>query len=171
MKIGLRLGKQLTRRLMRWRSTAIPIVQTALAAGLSWLAAVHVVHHRAPFFAPVAAVVCLGMTLGQQFRRVIELIAGVGLGVGVGALLMSATGTGPWQIALVVALAMSVAVLLDGGSVITGQAAVSAILVATLCLPGDTSGLNRLIDGVIGGATGLVLVGLFPWTTRLDAVR
>jgi uncharacterized membrane protein YgaE (UPF0421/DUF939 family) len=111
------------------------------------------------------------MALGQQFRRVIELIAGVGLGVGVGALLMSATGTGPWQIALVVALAMSVAVLLDGGSVITGQAAVSAILVATLCLPGDTSGLNRLIDGVIGGATGLVLVGLFPWTTRLDAVR
>jgi len=31
----------LTRRLRRWRSTAVPIVQAALAAGLSWLVAVH----------------------------------------------------------------------------------------------------------------------------------
>src|SRR2546427_10626159 len=107
-----RFGEELTRRLSRWRST--------------------VVDHRAPFFAPVAAVVCLGMTLGQRLRRTIELIVGVGLGVGVGDLLISAVGTGPWQIAVVVALAMSVAVLLDGGSVITGHAAVSAILGAML---------------------------------------
>ena len=154
------LRDELMRRLSRWRSTAVPIVQAALAAGLSWLVAVHVVDHRAPFFAPVAAVVCLGMTLGQRLRRTIELIVGVGLGVGVGDLLISAVGTGPWQIAVVVALAMSVAVLLDGGAVITGQAAVSAILVATLCLPGATSGVNRLVDGLIGGATGLLVVGL-----------
>jgi uncharacterized membrane protein YgaE (UPF0421/DUF939 family) len=157
-----RLGEQLAHRLRRWRSAAVPIVQAALAAGLSWLVAVHIVAHRAPFFAPVAAVVRLGMTLGQRLRRVIELIVGVGLGVGVGDLLISVLGTGPWQIALVVALVMSVAVLLDGGLVITGQAAVSAILVATLCLPGDTSGVNRLVDGLIGSATGLLAVGVFP---------
>src|SRR3989441_10156370 len=78
------------------------------------------------------------------------------------SLLISAIGTGPWQIALVVALAMSVAVLLDGGAVITVQSAVSAILIVTLYLPGDTSGLNRLVDGLIGGVTGLVVVGVFP---------
>jgi len=164
------LRDELMRRLSRWRSTAVPIVQAALAAGLSWLVAVHVVDHRAPFFAPVAAVVCLGMTLGQRLRRTIELIVGVGLGVGVGDLLISAIGTGPWQIALVVALAMSVAVLLDGGAVITGQAAVSAILVATLCLPGATSGVNRLVDGLIGGATGLLVVGLFRRSVSASAV-
>src|SRR2546427_8910001 len=71
-----RFGEELTRRLSRWRST--------------------VVDHRAPFFAPVAAVVCLGTTLGQRLRRTIELIVGVGLGVGVGDLLISAIGTGPW---------------------------------------------------------------------------
>jgi hypothetical protein len=117
-------------------TTAVPIAQAALAAGLSWLVAVHIVDHRAPFFAPVAAVVCLGITLGQRLRRVIELIVGVGLGVGVGDVLISAIGTGPWQIALVVALAMSIAVLLDGGAVITVQSAVSAILMVTLYLPG-----------------------------------
>ncbi len=164
------LRDELMRRLSRWRSTAVPIVQAALAAGLSWLVAVHVVDHRAPFFAPVAAVVCLGMTLGQRLRRTIELIVGVGLGVGVGDLLISAIGMGPWQIAVVVALAMSVAVLLDGGAVITGQAAVSAILVATLCLPGATSGVNRLVDGLIGGATGLLVVGLFRRSVSASAV-
>ena len=164
------LRDELMRRLSRWRSTAVPIVQAALAAGLSWLVAVHVVDHRAPFFAPVAAVVCLGMTLGQRLRRTIELIVGVGLGVGLGDLLISAIGTGPWQIAVVVALAMSVAVLLDGGAVITGQAAVSAILVATLCLPGATSGVNRLVDGLIGGATGLLVVGLFRRSVSASAV-
>ncbi len=164
------LRDELMRRLSRWRSTAVPIVQAALAAGLAWLVAGHIVGHRAPFFAPVAAVVCLGMTLGQRLRRTIELIVGVGLGVGVGDLLISAIGTGPWQIALVVALAMSVAVLLDGGAVITGQAAVSAILVATLCLPGATSGVSRLVDGLIGGATGLLVVGLCRRSVSASAV-
>src|SRR5256884_6483669 len=131
-----------THRLTRWRNTAVPIVQAALA--------------------PVAAVVCIGIPLGRRLRRVIELIVGVGLGVGVGDLLLSAIGTGPWQIALVVTLAMSVAVLLDGGAVITVQSAVSAILMVTLYLPGDTSGLNRLVDGLIGGVTGFVVIGVFP---------
>src|SRR5437879_7568230 len=130
-----RFGEEVTRRLSRLRST--------------------VVDHRAPFFAPVAAVVCLGITLGQRLRRVIELIVGVGLGVGVGDLLISAIGTGPWQVAVVVALAMSVAVLLDGGAVITVQSAVSAILLVRLYLTGATSGHKRLLDGLSGAVAGL----------------
>src|SRR2546427_2109619 len=101
------LSEELTRRLTRWRNTAVPIVQAALAAGLSWLVAVHLVDHRAPFFAPVAAVVCLRITLGQRLRRGIELFVGGGLGVGVGDLLISAIGTGPWPNALAAALARS----------------------------------------------------------------
>jgi Fusaric acid resistance protein-like len=115
-------GSQLEHRLRRWRSAALPIAQAALAA-------------------PIAAVVCLSLSLGERLRRVIELIVGVAVGVGVGDLLISRIGTGPWQIALVVALAMSVAVLLDCGAVGTVQAAV--------------------VDGLIGVATGLLAVGVF----------
>src|SRR5262249_62323162 len=161
-------GSPLGRRLRRWRSAALPIAQAATAAGLSWLIAVHIVGHRVPFFAPVAAVVCLSLSLGERLRRAIDLIVGVGLGVGVGDLLISRIGTWPWQIALVVALAMSVAVLLDGGAVITGQAAVSAILVAALCPAGGTSRLNRPIDGAVGGATCPLAGGLFPATAYLE---
>ena len=94
-------------------------------------------------------------------RRVIELIVGVAVGVGGGDLLISRIGTGPWQIALVVALAMSVAVLLDCGAVSSVQAAVSAILISTLYVPGEVIGINRVVDGLIGGATGLVAAGVF----------
>ena len=68
LEIRSRLGEELTRRLTRWRNAAVAIVQAALAAGLSWLVAVHIVDHRAPFFAPVAAVVCLGITLEPELE-------------------------------------------------------------------------------------------------------
>src|SRR5262245_59525528 len=160
-----RLSEHLTERLSCWRSIAVPVVQTALAAGLSWFVAVHLFGHRAPLFAPVAAIVCIDMTPGQRLCRAIELILGASVGLGVGALLISATGTGPWQIAVVVALATSVAVLLDGRAVINVQAAVSAILVVTLYVPGETGGIDRLFDGLIGAAIGLMIVAVFAWSS------
>jgi len=45
--------------------------------------------------------------------------------------------------------------------VINVQAAVSAILVATLHTPGDTGGLERLFDGLAGAAIGLAIVAVF----------
>jgi uncharacterized membrane protein YgaE (UPF0421/DUF939 family) len=126
------------------------------------LVAVHVADHRAPFFAPIAALLCLGVTLGQRLRRGIELVAGVTIGIGVGDLLISAIGTGPWQIALVVALAMSAAILLSGGLVITSQSAGSAVLVATLYLPRQISSVSRMVDALIGGVLGLAVAAMLP---------
>ncbi|MBB4969490.1 FUSC family protein [Saccharothrix violaceirubra] len=153
---------EVTRRIDRWRGTALPIVHTALAAGLSWWAAMAVAGHEHPFFAPIAAVVCLGVSLGQRLRRVVELVVGVSVGVGVGDVLISWIGTGPWQIALVVALAMSAATLLDGGAVIALQAGSSAVLVATLLPPSTGGGLDRMVDALVGGLVGLAVTALLP---------
>ncbi|MBB5954509.1 uncharacterized membrane protein YgaE (UPF0421/DUF939 family) [Saccharothrix tamanrassetensis] len=153
---------ELARRLKRWQSTALPIVQAALAAGLSWFVANTLVGHPHPFFAPIAAVVCLGVSLGQRLRRVVELVVGVSVGVGVGDVLISLIGSGPWQIALVVALAMSTAVLLDGGAVIALQSASSAVLVATLLPPSAGGGLDRMVDALVGGLVGLAVTALLP---------
>ncbi|MEU6150909.1 FUSC family protein [Actinosynnema sp. NPDC047251] len=153
---------EVVRRLQRWRGTALPIGQAALAAGLSWLVATSVVGHAHPFFAPIAAVVCLGVSLGQRLRRVVELVVGVSVGVGVGDVLISLIGSGPWQIALVVALAMSAAVLLDGGAVIALQSGSSAVLVATLLPPSAGGGLDRMVDALVGGLVGLAVTALLP---------
>jgi uncharacterized membrane protein YgaE (UPF0421/DUF939 family) len=152
----------LVRRLRRWQRTALPIVQAALAAGLSWWVATEVVGHPHPFFAPIAAVVCLGVSLGQRLRRVVELVAGVSVGVGIGDLLIGVIGSGAWQIALVVAIAMSTAVLLDGGAIIALQSASSAVLVATLLPPSAGGGFARMIDALIGGLVGLTVTALLP---------
>ncbi|GGU18986.1 FUSC family protein [Lentzea flava] len=150
------------RALTRWRGAALVIVQTALSAGLAWVVATLVVGHQHPFFAPIAAVVCLGVSLGQRLRRVSELVVGVSVGVGVGDALIGWIGSGPWQIALVVALAMSAAVLLDGGSVIALQAGSSAVLVATLLPPSAGGGFDRMIDALTGGLVGLAVAALLP---------
>jgi hypothetical protein len=60
-----RLGEHLSGRLSCWRSVAVPLVQAAFAAGVSWFVAAHLFGHRAPLFAPVAAIISIDMTLAS----------------------------------------------------------------------------------------------------------
>ncbi|MEV0229350.1 FUSC family protein [Nonomuraea sp. NPDC050786] len=138
------------------------IAQCAVGAAIAWLVAKDLLGHSRPFFAPIAVVVCIGVGLGQRLRRVVELVAGVSVGIGVGDLLVSWIGSGAWQIALVVAIAMATAVLLDRGSVIVLQAGSSAVLVATLLPPSGAGGFARMVDALVGGLVGLAAVALLP---------
>ncbi|WP_203417117.1 FUSC family protein [Jiangella ureilytica] len=146
-------------RLRRVRLTALPIVQSAIGAALSWwLATIPPIDHPQPFFAPIAALIILGGGLGQRLPRVLELVGGVAVGVLVGDLLVSWIGGGVVQLALVVALAMIAAVLVNGGPLIVTQAAASAVLVVALA-PAEPGGLNldRFVDALIGCCVGLVI--------------
>lgn len=153
---------RLTASVKRLRGSAFPVLQCALAAGLAWWIANDLIHHPNPFFAPIAAVVSLGISLGARLRRSVELMAGVTVGIGVGDLLISQIGTGAWQIVLVVALAMSTAIFLDGGPIISMQAGTSAVLVATLIPPERGGGPDRMIDALIGGLVGVLVVAFLP---------
>src|SRR5918998_6721737 len=127
----------------RLQMSALPIGQCAVAAGVAWFVATAVIGHARPFFAPIAAVISLGVSLGSRLRRVAELVVGVSLGVLVGDLLISQIGSGTWQIMLVVALAMAAAVFADGATLLVAQAGASAVLVATPLPPGGAGGLDR----------------------------
>jgi len=93
---------------------------------------------------------------GQRTRRAIELVIGVALGIAVADLMVSALGTSTPVLMLVVALAMSAALLLGGGPLLVSQAGVSAIFVATIERP-DTVTADRFIDALIGGAVALLV--------------
>ena len=155
--------------LHRVRASLLPILQCALAAGGAWWIATEVVGHPKPFFAPIAAVVSLGIALGARMRRSIELIVGVSVGIGIGDLLIVLIGSGTWQIVLVVALAMTIAVLLDGGPIIAVQAASSAVLVATLLPPGASGNFDRMLDALVGGLMGIAVVAIVPTHPMLRA--
>ncbi|MBA2559915.1 MAG: FUSC family protein [Propionibacteriales bacterium] len=135
------------------------IGQCAVAAGVAWVVAREVFGHPAPFFAPVAAVVCLGTTYGQRLRRVAEVSVGVSIGIGIADLFTQLMGRGAWQIAVIVGLAMSAAVLLDAGALFINQAAVQAILTTLLPLG---SGPSRIVDALIGGGVALVAASIVP---------
>ncbi|MET4165705.1 MULTISPECIES: FUSC family protein [Gordonia] len=152
----------LKNRLRRLRVSLVPIVQCALAAGVSWWIAVEIFVHPDPFFAPIAAVISLGLSLGQRWRRAAELVGGVAIGILVGDLFISLVGEGAWQIMIVVALAMTVAVFLDDGPLVPMQAASSAALVATLLPPGGVAGFHRALDALIGGLVGILVGALLP---------
>ncbi|HET8768537.1 MAG TPA: FUSC family protein, partial [Pedococcus sp.] len=87
------------------------VVQCGLGAATAWWVATHLLGHRQPFFAPVTAIVSLGLSYGQRLRRVIEVMIGVAVGVFVGDAFVHFFGSGTWQIAVVVVLAMSLAAL------------------------------------------------------------
>ena len=157
-------------RTMRARATqtaqlAPAILQTAVAASLAWVIASEVIGHPNPFFAPVGAIIALGVVLTARARRAVEIVVGVSLGVLVADLIVIALGSGTLQIALVVTLAMSFAVLSGGSRVLVGQAATSAALVATIDVPTAVS-LARPVDALVGGVTalavGLLLLPLSP---------
>jgi uncharacterized membrane protein YgaE (UPF0421/DUF939 family) len=148
-------------RISRVGARAFLLVQSAVAAGVGWWVAHDLFGHATPFFAPIVAVVCLGMSYGQRVRRVVEVAVGVAVGIFVADVFVHLAGSGAWQITVVVLVSMGIAVLLDGGQLLVTQAAVqSVVIVALAASPGQA--LSRWTDALIGGAVALVAAVVVP---------
>ena len=149
-------------------TVARPILQTSVAASLAWLIATEVVGHSQPFFAPISAVVTLGLTVGERRRRAVELAIGVAVGIAIADLLVAAIGSGTWQIGVTCGLAMLAATLVGGGPLLASQAGASAVLVATLQPPDGAFDFDRALDALVGSGTALVVGSLL---LPVDPVR
>ncbi|MCW2803108.1 MAG: hypothetical protein JWN06_1325 [Propionibacteriaceae bacterium] len=151
----------LDRRFNRWKARAFMIAQCSVTAALAWFLAVHVLDHSTPFFAPVAAIVCLGISFGQRLRRSIDVALGVAVGVLIGDLFVTFFGSGVWQIVVVVALAMSVATLLGAGQLMIIQAGVQSTIIVALA-PNPGQALDRWLDAVVGCVCALAVATIAP---------
>lgn len=150
------------KRIRRVRQTILPVVQSGVAAGFAWLIATEVFGHAQPFFAPIAALITLGVSLGQRLRRVVELVIGVAVGILVADVLIALIGRGAIQLVAVVVLAMVVAVFAGGGTLIVTQSGASAVLVVALAPAAGSGALttDRFVDTLIGGGVGLAVNAL-----------
>src|SRR5438270_1487650 len=107
----------------------------------------------------MCSLISCGASFGELRQLAVQLIAGVMLGIVLADLLLRAIGAGLPQIGLLVVLAMLAAVILGGGELLVTEAAVSAILVATLSSTPEV----RLLDVLIGGGVALAVHTLvFP---------
>jgi uncharacterized membrane protein YgaE (UPF0421/DUF939 family) len=157
----------------RLRARGLGIVQTAVAALAAWWLSRALVPDPRPAFAAIAAIITLGATHGEHRQRATQLAGGVVLGLTVSSLIIDVIGTGAPQIALMVVLAMSVAVLLGGGELLISESAVSAILLLSLS-PASGTGFepNRIFEALIGGAVALAVGALlFPPDPALHVGR
>jgi uncharacterized membrane protein YgaE (UPF0421/DUF939 family) len=146
---------------VRVRASWWGVVQCAVGGALAWQVAEQLLHHQGPFFASVAAIVGLGVSYAQRLRRVVEIALGVAIGVGLGDLLVRLIGRGSWQLGLVVLIAMSAVLLIDGGPLIVNQAALQAVFV--IALPPPASGyVGRWEDALIGGGVALAIAFVSP---------
>lgn len=150
----------------RLRAVLWPIVQTSIAAGLAWYIARDVFGHPEPFFAPIAAAVCLSASDVMRTQRAIQMIIGVTFGIGLGAVIHAILGPGSIGIAVAVLVSLSGSVIIARGYLAQGlmfynQVTVSATLVITVSRGADIA--DRLQDTLIGGGLAIVFAALlFP---------
>jgi hypothetical protein len=154
--------RELGRAFGRLRAGTWPVVQTAVAVVLAWTIATLVLGHEQPFVAAIAAVISLGAVAGQTLRRAAEWIFGVAVGLAVADLIMHAIGTGPIQTGVIVALAMSAALLMRGGIMFVTEAGVTAVLVAGLDPTTYGVSPDRFLEALVGGAAALAVSATFP---------
>jgi uncharacterized membrane protein YgaE (UPF0421/DUF939 family) len=141
---------------VRVRSGWLQIIQAALAACVAWFLAVLILAVEWPTFAPIAAVIALGLALGERGRRAVELPLAVAFGVALADLRLSVRGVGAVQAGYFVVLAMAVAVYLGGGELGVKEAAISAMIIMLTYTPSAAGlPLERFLKALIGGGTGL----------------
>ena len=153
---------QLRLRLHELRRSTRVIVQATAAATLAfWVA--QLIGHPSPFFAPIAALATVAVSLAQRMRRASELVLGNAIGIALADWLIAQIGIGTWQLGLVVALALIGANLAGGGPILIMQASSAAVLIATITPPTADQPFNsdRFVDALIGGTIGLIVSALF----------
>jgi len=141
----------------------LQILQTAVAACVAWFLAVLLLGLDLPTFAPIAAVISLGLAVSERGRRVVELTVGVAFGILIADFLVSILGVGAVQAGIVVALAMTVAAFLGSQEIGVKEAAISAMIIMITFRSSEAGlPLDRFLEALIGGGTALLINALLP---------
>jgi uncharacterized membrane protein YgaE (UPF0421/DUF939 family) len=155
------LSAGVARARKRLRTAWLPLLQVTGAAAVAWFIAHNVLGHPEPFFAPVAAILALSVSIGQRGRRAVEMMIGVVIGILIADGVIAVLGNGVAEMGVAVGLSMTAAVIVGGGMMLVNQAGASAAIV--VALGASEAGTERIFDAVIGGAIALVVSQiLFP---------
>lgn len=157
------VDKSVQARVKRVRKRLLPIMQIGLAAGFAYFLAHDLAGHPRPFFAPISVVIIIGMTGGDRVSKSVDMALGCILGVLVGDLIFYRLGDGGWQIAVIVAGSLLIASFFSSSVLVNNQAAIGAILIATIMPPGaEVTGIDRTIDAIIGCVVAMATIALIP---------
>jgi uncharacterized membrane protein YgaE (UPF0421/DUF939 family) len=146
---------EVSERLSRW---GWPSIQMAVAAGASWLVSTWV--FGAPVgYAPITAIVAMGLGRERRIGRSIVLVAGLVVGIAVAEIAARLVGTGWWQVGLILGISALIAgVVFDVQLAVTYAAINAVVLFGT---PGADGWIpDRAVDAVIGVVVAFVVTYL-----------
>lgn len=147
-----RTRRDLTDRLSRW---VWPSVQMGVAAAVSWLASTWV-FGDAVGYAPITAIVAMGLGRERRIGRSIVLVSGLVVGIAVAEVAARIVGIGWWQVGLILGISAVVAGIVFDVQLAVTYAAINAVVL--FGTPGNEGWLpDRAVDGVIGVASAFLV--------------
>lgn len=139
--------------------SAPAIVQIVIAATAAFSFAHDVLGHAAPLLAATVTVSSLGLVRDARPRRVLETVIGMVVGILVAELIVVVAGIGWWQLGITLAASLIVARFLSPQPAFAIAAAMQSAIV--MVIPVSVPFL-RMIDGLVGGITALLVTALLP---------
>lgn len=159
IRTGLAARVDLRRSASRVRESLPAILQIVVAATAAFAFAHYVLGHPAPLLAGVVTVSSLGLVRDARPARVLETVIGMIVGILVAELIVLFAGVGWWQLAITLSATLVVARFLSPQASFAIAAAIQSLIV--IVIPANVPFL-RLLDGLVGGVTALLVTALVP---------
>lgn len=146
--------------LVRLRDSWVAITQIVAATTAAFVLAHVLFGHETPLLAATVTISSLGLLRDARPSKVLQTVAGMLTGIAIAEVLLLALGPGWWQLAIALAVTLTVGRFLSPSPQFPISAAVQTAIAFMLPLgqyPGE-----RLLDGAIGGALALIVTSLLP---------
>ncbi|MDA8200614.1 MAG: aromatic acid exporter family protein [Thermaerobacter sp.] len=147
------------RKLFARAGVSLQLTKTALAAGLSWWLAEALFSRARPYFAPLAAILTIQVTVAKSVSLGGQRILGVAGGIVVSFAVAHWLGVSAGSVALVVLTAMGLAAALGLGPNAVTQSAITGLLVMALGTRASYAAA-RLVDTVLGALVAVLVNAL-----------
>ncbi|GAB3812836.1 hypothetical protein GCM10028895_04280 [Pontibacter rugosus] len=130
----------------------LQIFKTAFAASLSWFVASSLLHSDYPYFAAVAAIITVQVTVADSVNKATQRIVGIIGGVLISMLLGHWFQVGVFSIFFIILIGMGIAKLLRMNPQIISQVAVSSLLVLAFGQAREGYAYERIFETIVGSA-------------------
>ncbi|WP_276496386.1 FUSC family protein [Pontibacter litorisediminis] len=149
----------------------LQIVKTALAAAVSWLVATMVLGSEYPFFAPLAAILTVQVTVADSVEKATQRIIGIIGGVAVSLLIGHWLSISTFSIFLVILVGMGISKALRMNPQIVSQVAVSSFLVLAFGLQEEGYAVERVVETLMGSVVAVLINALIVPQNALPEVE
>jgi len=135
----------------------LQIFKTALAAAISWFVATNLLNAEHPFFASLAAILTVQVTVADSVEKATQRIIGIIGGVMLSMLIGHWFAIGASSIFFVILIGMGISKALRMNPQIISQVAVSSFLVLAFGQSEEGYAFDRIIETIIGSGIAVLI--------------